>query len=86
MGYGKRFERRLNQVIESETTRHWESRLKARKARIADFEADLEQRKKTVAAREAILKKSKVRAAASEADLKAQKKARTDKTMKRDLN
>ena len=64
MGYGKRFEKRLNQVIESETARHWDSRLRFRKARIAEFEAELEQRKKTVAAWEAILKKRKVRASA----------------------
>jgi len=43
----------------------------------------LEQRKKTVATWEAILKKSKALASAWEADLKAQKKARTDKTVKK---
>ena len=82
MGYGKRFEKRLNQVLESETARHWDSRLKARKARIADFEAELEQRKKTVTAWEAILKKRNARATAWEADLKAQKKARVSKNKK----
>jgi hypothetical protein len=66
--------------------RYWDSRLRIRKARIAEFEAELEQRKKTVAAWEAILKKRKVRASAWEADLKAQKKARTDKTVKKSLN
>src|SRR6266853_5204803 len=80
MGYGKRFEKRLNQVIESETAHHWDSRLRTRKAGIAEFIAELEQRKKTIAAWEAILKKSKARVAAWEADLKAQKKARTEKT------
>ncbi len=83
MGYGKRFEKRLNQVIETETARHWDSRLRIRKARIAEFEAELEQRKKTVATWEAILKKRKALASAWEADLKAQKKARTDKTVKK---
>jgi hypothetical protein len=78
MGYGKRFENRLNQVIESATARHWESKLKARKAIIAEFEAELEQRKKAVAAWEAVLKKRKAVASAWAADLKAQKKARTN--------
>ena len=86
MGYGKRFEKRLNQVIEAERARFWDSRLRASKARIDEFEAELEQRKKTVAAWEAILKKRKVRASALEADLKAQKKARTDRTVKKSPN
>jgi Domain of unknown function (DUF6968) len=86
MGYGKRFEKRLNQVIESETARYWDSRLRIRKARIAEFESELNQRKKTVATWEAILKKRKLRASSWEADLKAQKKARTDKTLKKGLN
>jgi hypothetical protein len=82
-GQGKRFEKRLNQVIEAETARYWDSGLRARKARLAEFEAELEQRKKTVATWEAILKKRKALASAQEADLKAQKTARTDKTVKK---
>ena len=82
-GRGKRFEKRLNQVIETETARYWDSGLRARKARIAEFEAELEQRKRTIATWETILNKRKARAVASEADLKAQKKARTDKAMKK---
>ena len=74
----KAFRERLNQIIETETARYWDSGLRARKARIAEFEAELEQRKKAVATWEAILKKRKSRVAAWEADLKAQKKARTN--------
>jgi hypothetical protein len=32
MGYGRRFEQRINRVIEQETKRFWESKLKTRKA------------------------------------------------------
>jgi hypothetical protein len=58
-GQGKRFEQRINQLIDRETARHWEARLRARKARLAEFEAELKQRKKTVAQWEAVLKRRK---------------------------
>jgi hypothetical protein len=48
-GRGKRFEQRVNQFIDRETARHWEARLKARKASLVEFEEELKQRKKTVA-------------------------------------
>ncbi|MGC2528716.1 MAG: hypothetical protein WA639_13275 [Candidatus Acidiferrum sp.] len=69
-GLGKRFEQRVSQFIDRETARHWEARLRARKARLAEFEAELKQRKKTVAQWEAVLNRRKARAAEWEKDLK----------------
>jgi hypothetical protein len=80
---GKSFDKRLNRFVERETARHWDSRFKIRKARIAEFEAELEERKKTVATWDAVLRKRKALAAAAEANLKAQKNARTDKAVTR---
>lgn len=69
-GQGKRFENRVNEFIERETAAMWDSRVRARKASIAEFEAELEQRKKTVAQWETVLKKRKALAAAFEAAVK----------------
>jgi hypothetical protein len=80
---GKRFERRLNEVIERETVRHWASYRKTRNASIAEFEAELEQRRKTVASWEAVLKKRKELRAAGDAVFESSEKARTDKTLKK---
>ena len=79
LGYGKRFNERVSLVIEREAARFWESRLKMRKANIAEFEAELRQRRRAVAAWEAVLERNKKRAAGIESDLKNQKKARIRK-------
>jgi hypothetical protein len=72
MGYGRRFEQRINRVIEQETKRFWESQLKSRKADIAACEQELQHRKDMVAAWEITLEKRKARAAQWEANMNKQ--------------
>ena len=69
-GLGKRFEQRVSQFIDRETARHWEARLRARTARLAEFEAELKQRRKRSRNGKSILNRHKARAAEWEKDLK----------------
>jgi hypothetical protein len=71
--YGPRFEARLNRMIEQQAKRFWETRLKSRKANLAELEAEVKVRREVLATLEAALKKRRKAAADWEADLKSWK-------------
>jgi hypothetical protein len=79
MGYGIRFEKRLNRFIEDEAARHWVAILKTRMADIAECVAELKHRKVAIAAWEAALERRKAMAADWEASLQKQKLERNCK-------
>lgn len=73
IGYGDRFEKRVERVIERETAKHWETMLRDRKVDIAECEAELKTRKAIMAAWEKALQARKASIASWEARLAGQK-------------